>query len=519
MPTAPEPAPENAAPPHGKEIEVKLAVPKQILASLARLEAFASSRWKPRSQRMTGTYFDTESDDLHRAGMTLRLRQTGVRRILTLKWDLGDPNMFSRGESEVVTQGAEPDIELFCPEVVARIETATKGRALIPRFETRVRRKLGEMRLGETLIEIAIDEGEIVAGDDRLPISECELELKNGDPVALYELAKTLTASGLVINPAQKSDRGYRLARREEPVEKRAPHDILTPAASIEDAMAAIIENTLTQFTGNWPAFLDAERPESVHQMRVALRRLRAALGQFEKAFPNAGFKRFRETAKRLANELGAARDYDVLISLVTRGPFAAFPAETSFEPLLLTLAERRQSAYRIAKDTILAPETSSFVLELQAFVSARGWRNKLTSERLPQLVSPAKDFAGETLARLYHRSRKLGKCIKAGAPEERHELRIALKNLRYSAEFFTSVYDENKVVKFTKATGALQDALGEHNDAASAMNLIDQNLLSAQPRAAGIILGWCAREINAPEIHLTDTWLAFKNVRRFWTD
>lgn len=501
----------------GTEIEVKLACPKDIRATFFDLDALAATELRPRSQRLTATYFDTQDDALARAGLSLRVRRTRARRIMTVKWDLKEENAFSRGEAETQLPDEKLNVELFEPVVASRVIAASGGEDLIPRFETRVRRRVGVLRLGDSLIEIAIDDGEIVAGQDRSPISECELELKVGEPSALFTLAAQLTKAGLILHPLQKSQRGYQLARCEAPSEVRAVSPWLEPASSIEDAIAVIIGNALSQFLNNWPALLDADCPESIHQMRVALRRLRAALGQFEKIFPDAGFKMFRETAKQLADVLGPARDQDVLIALSAQGPLAAFPAEPSIEMMLSAFNAQRQESYGLAKSAIRAPETSRFVLELQVYVAARGWRNRLSAEALPCLARPAQESAADLLERLYKRARKLGRNISTAEPEDRHRLRIALKNLRYSSEFFVSLFNPKKVRNFIKTVGVLQDALGAHNDSVSALRLIQQDPVALQTRAAALLMGWCAREISAPEPYLDTHWSAYKNARRFW--
>jgi CHAD domain-containing protein len=101
--------------------------------------------------------------------------------------------------------------------------------------------------------------------------------------------------------------------------------------------------------------------------------------------------------------------------------------------------------------------------------------------------------------------------------PPQRHRLRITLKNLRYASEFFGSLYSPAGVKKFTKVIGALQDALGAHNDAVSALKLVEDDAIPSELRATGIVLGWCAREINSPEPYLRDHWLAFRKARCFW--
>ncbi len=516
--TPPSPPPANeAGRSEGREVEIKLECPPDLCSSLFNLELLAAAIVRPRAQRLVATYFDTPGDALAHAGISVRLRKNGARRTLTVKWPLRESDAFSRGEAEAPFSEAEPDVGVFGQEIVECVKAATRGEKLVPRFETRVRRRAAELRLGASCVEIALDEGDIIAGENRVRISECELELKDGDPAALFSLAAQLTRAGLRLNPASKSQRGSLLARGEKPSEVRAVAPRLDGSASVEDAMNAVIRNALVQFIDNWPALLDAELPESVHQMRVALRRLRAALALFEKAFPGAGFSRFRKDAKELANALGPARDQDVFIALVSQGPQQIFTAEPSFEALLSASSAQRLEAYRQAKEIISAPQASRFVLELQAFVASRGWRNALGTEELPRLGRPARDLAGDSIERLYRRARKFGKDIMSGDPEQRHDLRIVLKNLRYASEFFGSLYDPVALRKFTKAVGALQEALGAHNDSVSALDLVKHDAMPSQSLAAGIIMGWCAREMSSPELHLRDQWLAFKKARCFW--
>jgi triphosphatase len=501
-----------------REVEVKLEGSPDLLASLFDLELLATATVRPRAQRLVAAYFDTRDDALDRAGISLRLRKNGARCHMNLKWTLQKSDGFSRGEVEAPFHDDQPDVSIFGPKISERVMRATGGEALVPRFETRVRRRTAELRLSSSVLEIVIDEGEIVASESRVKISECELELKDGDPATLFSFAAQLTMrAGLRLNPSSKSRRGFLLARGEKPAEVRATGLQLETAVSIEDAMRAVIQDCLTQFVENWPALLDGDLPEAVHQMRVALRRLRAALGLFEKAFPGAGFKRFREDAKRAANALGPARDQDVFIALVSEGPFKAFPAEPSFQALLAASSAERLDAYRKARETICAPETSRFVLELQAFLASRGWRNQLGTDDLKKLGRPARSLADEALEQLYRRARKLGKELMAAEPDQRHRLRIILKNLRYASEFLASLYEAAGVRKFAKAAGALQDALGAHNDSVSAARLVAQAAAPSTSPAAGIVMGWCAREITSPEPYLNDQWLAFKSARCFW--
>jgi hypothetical protein len=94
----------------------------------------------------------------------------------------------------------------------------------------------------------------------------------------LFDLAARLTDLGFRVAPAAKGQRAHWLASGEAPEAVRASPPTLTPVSTLDDAIAAVLLANLQQFVANWPA-LSMARPEVVHQMRVALRRLRAALG------------------------------------------------------------------------------------------------------------------------------------------------------------------------------------------------------------------------------------------------
>lgn len=233
--------------------------------------------------------------------------------------------------------------------------------------------------------------------------------------------------------------------------------------------------------------------------MRVGLRRLRAGLAPFEKAFPNAGFEVFRAEAKRIASALGPARDQDIFGALVMEGPLSVFPRDQSFEALLSVSLGRRAQAYSAVRQLLTEPDTTCFVIDLESFVARRAWRNALDTEKLRKLTEPAPLFATEVLERLDRRARKRAKdLLRLGPPEERHLARIALKNLRYAADFFASLFDDGKGARqFMKCLGDLQNELGARNDEAVVAEMageLEKEADVVAVRAAGIVLGWCTR-------------------------
>jgi triphosphatase len=194
----------------------------------------------------------------------------------------------------------------------------------------------------------------------------------------------------------------------------------------------------------------------------------------------------------------------------------AHFGAKVNFGPLLRALDERRDAAYGEARTLIDAPETTVFVINMHAFLARRGWRNTLSGAELAQLTEPAEVFAADALERLHARAAKRGR--KLATDEERHEVRIVLKNLRYAAEFFGGFFDNSKAVHtYVRSTARLQDLLGAHNDAASARGYLSAAEDVDAARAAGIVTGWYGRAATFADAGLKDAWKAFKQAKQFW--
>ena len=214
---------------------------------------------------------------------------------------------------------------------------------------------------------------------------------------------------------------------------------------------------------------------------------------------------------------MGEAREQDVLRDLVDSGPARALQGTIDFKPLVKASDKRRVAAYAHVRALLDAPETSRFVLELQAMICRREWRAGEDSDPAMSAV----DFAKQALDRLDKCARKRGKNLVELPPEARHEARIALKNLRYASDFFTSLFGKSRgSKKFQRAIGDLQDALGAYNDAIVARATVadlQKVAGAAGVRAAGVVDGWTARGAADADAHLGAAWKAFRKAPRFW--
>ena len=505
------------------EIEVKFRTDRDGLkrAQASQLMASVSA---PRAESVRSTYFDTASGDLRKNGIVLRIRRKGrAKPILGVKAAQADDGPFSRKEVEVPSPDMQPDLTLF-DEATARELIALVGdRPLSVQFETIIKRRMILVEQGRSQIEVAFDEGFIAVAGQSVPLTEIELELKSGDEPALYDLAMSFAGElPLRLDFVSKGERGFQAISRETSAAVKATPIQFAAGATLDDAVQVVLSNTLRHFVANWAAFREAEDVVATHQMRVALRRMRAALAMFKRALPCAEFDRLRGEAKQTASALGPARECDVFRETVESGPLAQPDGPVNCHTLLVAIEERRMAAYEEARSRLEDRDTTLFVLKVQSLLARRAWRNALSGTELAQLTAPAVEFAQQTLDRLRNRALKRGKNLMELPDEARHDLRIVLKNLRYGAEFYRGLFGRRRDVQaYLRMVSTLQDLLGAHNDAVTARQFLSGLAVTHDAdaeRASGFILGWQARGISLADAELGAAWKAFKQAKPFWS-
>src|SRR5271163_4814894 len=259
------------------ETEIKLRAPPDAIDALERHPALACAAAEER--REVTTYFDTPKLDLARRHRSLRIRQSGGRRIQTAKAARGDGVAAQRSEWERPIEADTPDLSLLADTPIGAALRGWAASELRPVFVTDIHRTARLLRVdGETAVEAALDRGTISAAGRSEPVSELELELKQGNPGALYRLAIELTsAAPLTLEPASKAERGLRLGSGERPAPAKAPELSFARDITAVEAFGKIVRSTLGHMVANMLAARIGD-PEGVHQLRVAIRRLRAAL-------------------------------------------------------------------------------------------------------------------------------------------------------------------------------------------------------------------------------------------------
>ncbi len=507
-----------------REIEIKFRADKDVVDALRQSPLLAGVAFAP-ARDLVSVYYDTDDRLLRRKGIVLRVRRKGrATPVMGVKWSAeSSGGLFSRHEVEAACRTGLPDLQLLAPALRERVAEIIGEHPLSPVFETRVKRRTATLRFGHSDIELAHDEGVIAAGEARMPIAEIELELTAGNQQDLLDFAAALTRDrALQLDFEAKSDRGYRLAAGEAPKPRRAAALVLPTAITFDDLIAAVLSHTLDHFVANWASLRESDVPESIHQLRVALRRMRSALGVFRRTIKLPELEDIRSEAKRIASGLGPARECDAFRMNAMAGPLGNREVPLKGAAQLLAAVEaRRLKSYAQARQLMADPATTMFVLRVQSFVHRRAWRTAVSAGDLGQLTAEARPYAAEVLGRLLRRALKRGKHLPDIPDPERHELRIELKNLRYAAEFFGSLFSEDRTLRrYLKLVADLQEDLGAHNDAATAEAFIESLALAPENDlhfASGYVLGWYRHASMAADINLTRKWKTLKKSEGFW--
>jgi inorganic triphosphatase YgiF len=512
----------SGATPAGSEIELKLLVDADRMADFkAAAIIVTNARNKGARKHLKSVYYDTPERTLQRNGLSLRVRQSGARFVQTVKSECaGDP--LRRGEWEASVPSIAPDVGLAMPFIPAKLRSDLRRHPLEPVFTSDIHRHAQIIDLPSGTIEVAFDLGSLKSGDRSLPVSEIELELKAGSASAIYEAALRLAEHGRARPSIRgKSARGFDLAA-DVPPDARKPRKIrLDPSISLDEAFATILRSCLWHLLQSLPAAEDGRDPEGVHQLRVALRRLRSALDLMRSVGPLSKLDALRSEAKWFGQNLSAARDLDIFQGETLPTIAKACPSVAGFDALADVTERRRSAAYDKVRLALEDRRCANFVIGLGGWIEARGWRSDVAPEDLGKLAEPAVGFARQVLSVQHAKVLKRGRRFKSLAAADLHRLRLATKKLRYIADFLLPLYEERKSARrFSRKLADLQEDLGSFNDMAVTASLFDGLVAesSESQNAAAAIAGWQAHASVGVQAHLRNAWRSFTATKPPWS-
>jgi CHAD domain-containing protein len=302
----------------------------------------------------------------------------------------------------------------------------------------------------------------------------------------------------------------------------KAHNPVLDKRQGASSALRGMIVSCLQHLQTNVPGAVHRLGEEYLHQVRVALRRLRVALGMAETFCADAELGFLHQVVTALCTELGRAREWDVFVTQTLAPVCAHLPEHAGLGDALRASEALREQHQNRVRELLHSQDYQRFLLRFGAWLHGEYWREprgngtslpgfsaQILGRRSKQVAKRGRDAAA------FFRSRAAsGSAAQAASL---HALRIACKKLRYSAELFSSLYGGAGARRYLSALAPLQDILGALNDIAVARRLLGEIAAPARRDADALVRGWIEHEHAQRLSELREAWEKFSGQKKFW--
>lgn len=470
----------------------------------------------PTTQHFLSRYYDTASFDLAQAGFSLRVTHSGNSILQTLATTQTSGLAIRQDEWEWPLLNDQPDLSLLSTVLTPKPLPPSGLREI---FVTDLKRVVRTLQLmSGTTIRASFDEGTIEAGATSEPVRDLALEVLNGDAGTVYRLALHLHArTPLAMTIDSLATRGLQLASGHLPTGPKAEPVEIPATASGAAAFHQLVDSCLTHLLVNQPASL-AGSVEGVHQMRIAIRRLRALLQFYKPALHRRQFSHFDKELQRIGRVFGQARNWDVFCTeLLSQANQVADPGDL-YDGLKDAAARRRHAAHDAFITECQGPKFTAAVLELAAWAEAG--RDEPDRLGRAKLARELEDLTPRWLDRLARKVEARGQNISRANNAKLHELRKSIKKLRYGVELTESLFSGKKTRLYQKRCKALQDTLGLINDCSTAIQLARTLRRDTKTDLRPAIFALARhqhRQHQSGLDKLSKSWKAYQHEARFW--
>ncbi len=450
----------------------------------------------------SGITFSIRQEDGEQTQVVRRLQADGTETVWTTPLDAPAQTLVLT-ESWALNLGLKP-------------RTAPPGRTI---FTADFRQRSFEMSKTHARFALTLKAGEVrVAGpvfkNVSEPLIDVDLVPVGGSETVLFDFAlKLVEATDASIQPDTQISRGFALASRSlQKAHSKAKKVNLDPTMTVGEALEMIVQNTVSHLLDNQTAALRGDA-NGVHQTRVAMRRLRAALRAFKAVLPYEGRKAFNGELRWFQQRTGPTRDWHVFAdeTLAKLKPSDVGPEEMAI--LRKVAAQQGKSHGREAALLLQSRRHTRLLLRFGRWIA-----ELFEDERSDGLNGPVVPFARKTLAKTHRDLLREIKDARPGVIDDLHKVRIRGKKARYAGEFFAVLFDGEDAQAYISLVEALQDRLGSANDARVARGLVAElehgTLL---PETIDGIQAWSSRRVAKCADQARPTLRALHSVQKFW--
>jgi CHAD domain-containing protein len=498
-------------------LRLELDLPAELAPRLLRLPALASRRpagtpGRSRSQPWGLTWYDTAEGALAAEGLTVEQPRRGPRLLLrtlpvsAAPWHPGLPpeTVAALAEGEA-PPGIEGPLVAYAAFDGRRTTLALEGG-----------------------VELVLLAGRLRAVADEAPVARLTLSGPHG---AVLAAARALAEAAPCLPPrAALPELGRALAHGAKLRARRLGAPLLDPDMTVEGALVGLVGHLAEVLVWFAPVAADGTDPAGVHQMRVAIRRLRSALRAFRPAADGDALRAFDAGARDLAAVLGPARDWDVFLAGLGAEIVGALPDDKRIEALLRAGQQRRDAAYKALRALLAGPQFRLLLWDAVALAALRPWDAAEDEAAEDRRARPLPDFAAHVLDKRWRRLAAAGPEIGHLPDAEFHALRLEGKRVRYVAELFAPLWPKKRGRRFLARLAEVQEAFGLANDAAVARALVASLGRSdagsgasgvtrgVTPWAMGVAEGWALARARRARSRASEAWEDLLSGEAFWS-
>lgn len=472
-------------------------------AGLFRHPALAVRRaGRTRSAPVALGWLDTAKGTLAEQGLALEVT-AGPRAARRLIVSLPAPDALWRPATPATL------LESLAPDATP---TQAGGGALIPRAAFAGRRLSVKLTGG---VEASLLHGTLRALAAERPIARLTL---TGPPAAVLETMGELAAVLPLLPPrATLAEEARAFAQHDKLRPRRLGAPVLAADLDVEAALRGVIGHLAEVLLWHAPMAEAGQDPAGVHQMRVALRRLRSALRAFRPAADGAALRRFDEELQSLARSLGAVRDWDVFLAGLGAELAEALPDEPRIAALLQAGHRHRAAAHETLRGVLAGPAFRLLAWDAVALDLERPWRAEDDTKAAHRRDATLEHLASHMLEKAWHRMAEVGEDITGLPDAEFHALRLHGKRLRYLAELFAPLFGRKRSRRFLERLAKMQEQFGLANDASVARALVATEACGPGAWAAGVAEGWVLAWSRRARSRAARAWATLLGTEAFW--
>ncbi len=486
-------------------MELELSLDPDDAARLLRLARLASLKTgRPRTRTIRIVWHDSPDRTLAQQGLALAEQRPGWR----LERLHPGVAIWSPAQAAPLLQAARDPVGLghALPEPLVPI-AAFDGRSRTIALSSDAR------PLTLTLLTGTVH---TVAGGH--PVSRLRLE---GSESAVRDLALALCGDvRLAVPRASLAAEAFAIASGVPPPPRRLGAPDLPADLSVSAAFAHVVGHLTDVILHFAPSAADGrDGPEPVHQMRVAVRRLRSAIKVFRPAMQCPAVDAVDAGVRALGKKLAPTRDWDVFVTETLAAVADAFPAEPRLQRLLTAARRRRRTCHDALATFLRAPEFRRLGIELACLAAGQDWHATVGEAEATLFDVPLDVFAARVMNRRLKKLTQVDDALAELEPTALHAVRLRAKRLRYAAEIFANLYPVKPTSRFIRRLTTVQNRLGALNDGTVARMLLDElaGTSGKLALASGIVLGFAGAHNKSARARSAQAWQKFRRAEPFW--